>query len=709
MSKRGKVSRRPAEVPTGLLDAYTESSSTASTALSDSDKFKQGYVKKKDKGKQKRTSKKSETEEEQEGKEEEEVEVQDSWDAEEEVIESWDQLEVEEMPVPQKVKAGMRKEEKKRKKEEKKATSQQQQSDISNSEVSSNKDTEVKDQSPAKPSEVIEDVTKETEKVAKDTDEVTKKIEELSVAEPDKQKQQGGGKQPQREYSDQEKAAIKAEREAKKAAKANKKAGTANNPDTKSSDVDAEGKTKEQLKAERKAAFELQQKMKAEAGGDEAKSEKSKAELKAERRAKQEAQRAAKEAAANQKKEANQSKDAKESKIKIPDEIKADDKKTEKKLNKNLKVQNVQQRTKAQRQIGLFSHLHQYERELSVTRNMPVSGSNIHPSMIQLGLQHAEGEVVGSSGRCISLLLAIKSLLNDSLQQLASAEDINKEVDSLLKPNLTFLKQCRQLSISMSNAIRYVKREIRQLEKNLAADELKSNIDDIIDDFINVNFTLHPKAISETANKKIRSGDVILTYSYSKLVEKVLLDAVESGKKLKVIIADERVEHLGMNLAKNLVNAGVHTTYILLTAVSQILPSVTKVLLGCDGVMANGCVLATVGTSQVALLAKSCNKPVTFFSETYKFTERVQTDSFVYNELLDPDSLVDTGAPSQMSQLSDWRDLTSLSLLHLVYDLTPAMLVDSIVTEISEIPPTSVPVILRLHNYKDFHHAEHDQ
>ena len=112
---------------------------------------------------------------------------------------------------------------------------------------------------------------------------------------------------------------------------------------------------------------------------------------------------------------------------------------------------------------------------------------------------------------------------------------------------------------------------------------------------------------------------------------------------------------------------------------------------------------------QVALLAKSCNKPVTFFSETYKFTERVQTDSFVYNELLDPDSLVDTGAPSQMPQLSDWRDLSSLSLLHLVYDLTPAMLVDSIVTEISEIPPTSVPVILRLHNYKDFHHAEHDQ
>ena len=99
----------------------------------------------------------------------------------------------------------------------------------------------------------------------------------------------------------------------------------------------------------------------------------------------------------------------------------------------------------------------------------------------------------------------------------------------------------------------------------------------------------------------------------------------------------------------------------------------------------------------MALLAKSCNKPVIVCSETYKFTERVQTDSFVYNELLDPQDLVDT-RPGRDSQLADWRDQSSLCLLNLVYDLTPASLVDSIVTEISEIPPTSVPVVLRLHN-----------
>merc|ERR1719474_2622617 len=167
--------------------------------------------------------------------------------------------------------------------------------------------------------------------------------------------------------------------------------------------ADTTGKSKEELKAERKAQYEQKAKME---GETEPKVEKSKAELKAERRAKQEAQRLAK-AQAQQP----------ESKIRVPDEIKADDKKTEKKLQKKLNSQNVPPRTKVQRQVGLFSHLHQYEREISVTRNIPSVGGNLHPAIIQIGIQYAEGKIVGSSGRCVSLLLAIKTLILDMLPQ----------------------------------------------------------------------------------------------------------------------------------------------------------------------------------------------------------------------------------------------------------------------------------------------------
>ena len=60
----------------------------------------------------------------------------------------------------------------------------------------------------------------------------------------------------------------------------------------------------------------------------------------------------------------------------------------------------------------------------------------------------------------------------------------------------------------------------------------------------------------------------------------------------------------------------------------------------------------------------------------------------------DPDDLVATG--SKTNVLEDWRDLSKLCVLNLSYDVTPASLVNAIISEISVIPTTSVPVVLRL-------------
>lgn len=59
----------------------------------------------------------------------------------------------------------------------------------------------------------------------------------------------------------------------------------------------------------------------------------------------------------------------------------------------------------------------------------------------------------------------------------------------------------------------------------------------------------------------------------------------------------------------------------------------TKVLLGAHALLANGYVMSRAGTAQIALIAKSYNVPVLVCCETHKFSERVQTDAFVYNEI----------------------------------------------------------------------------
>ena len=55
--------------------------------------------------------------------------------------------------------------------------------------------------------------------------------------------------------------------------------------------------------------------------------------------------------------------------------------------------------------------------------------------------------------------------------------------------------------------------------------------------------------------------------------------------------------------------------------------------LGAHAFLANGYVMSRVGTSLIALVAKTFNVPVLVCCETYKFSDRVQTDSFVFNEL----------------------------------------------------------------------------
>ena len=77
-----------------------------------------------------------------------------------------------------------------------------------------------------------------------------------------------------------------------------------------------------------------------------------------------------------------------------------------------------------------------------------------------------------------------------------------------------------------------------------------------------------------------------------------------------MVVADGRPRFEGREMARHLVQAGIHTTYILVQSVSYIIREVTKVFLGAHAVFANGCVMSRVGTSQVALIAKAQNVPV---------------------------------------------------------------------------------------------------
>ena len=90
----------------------------------------------------------------------------------------------------------------------------------------------------------------------------------------------------------------------------------------------------------------------------------------------------------------------------------------EKKLQKKLASAKIPARTQAQRKVMLFSHLHQYERELSISRNLPCLGGNIHPDILELGVKYAEGTISGSNARCAAMLYTFKKVRYKTISKL---------------------------------------------------------------------------------------------------------------------------------------------------------------------------------------------------------------------------------------------------------------------------------------------------
>lgn len=376
--------------------------------------------------------------------------------------------------------------------------------------------------------------------------------------------------------------------------------------------------------------------------------------------------------------------------------VKMDDEKVQKRISKNLAKQNVPQRSTQQKKVNLFSHLHQYEKDPFLTKDISFSSGTIHPAIVKLGLQYAAGIISGSNARCIALLCAFKQVINDYVTP--PSKELSRDLEAKIKPCISFLTQCRHLSVSMGNAIKFLKLQITHSPHDKSEKEAKELILESIDDFINERVILAGKAISNFAFSKINDGDKILMYGFSSLIINILKNAKNNGKSFHVVVVDSRPSYAGRESVKRLVACDIPCSYVLINACSYIMKEVTVVFLGAHALLSNGNVMASTGSSMVSMVAKSNNVPVLVCCETYKFCERVQTDSFVFNELGDPDSLVHLHKDDKEDILGGWREIKHLYVLNLMFDVTPSDFVDMVITELGMIPCTSVPVILRVKN-----------
>ncbi|KAM7475393.1 hypothetical protein LguiB_022636 [Lonicera macranthoides] len=359
------------------------------------------------------------------------------------------------------------------------------------------------------------------------------------------------------------------------------------------------------------------------------------------------------------------------------------------------KKRSVVKQAEARNRVELFRHLPQYEHgtQLPDLESKFFQLDPVHPAVYKVGLQYLTGDICGGNARCIAMLLAFREAIKG--YSTPSEKTLPRDLTAKINSYVSFLIECRPLSISMGNAIRFLKARIANLPLTLSDSDAKASVCLDIDRFINEKIILADKVIVGNAVTKVRDGDVLLTYGSSSVVEMILLHAHELGKQFRVVVVDSGPKLEGQTLVRRLVGKGLSCTYTHINAVSYMMHEATRVFLGVESVLSNGTAYSRVGTACVAMVAHACHVPVLICCEAYKFHERVLLDSICSNELGDPNAISKVPGRKDVNYLDDWADKENLQLLNLVYDVTPSEYISMIISDYGMIPPTSVPVIVR--------------
>lgn len=301
-----------------------------------------------------------------------------------------------------------------------------------------------------------------------------------------------------------------------------------------------------------------------------------------------------------------------------------------------------------------------------------VSSKDVHPAILHLALQMKSCKIIGSSLRCKAMMEAFEQVIADYSTPPNST--LSRSLAVHLSTQIEILKSGRPLSVSMGNAIRWLKQQTSTLGIDLSEADAKARLIQAIRLFVKEQIDVADRIIVKNATASIKDGDVIMTYGHSSVVSQTFAHAKALGLEFRVICVDSRPLFEGKRLAAELVSLGIPTQYILITALPYVLGDVTTLMVGAHAMVSNGNVYSRVGTSVVAMCARTRNIPMLVLCETLKFTYRLQLDAFSVNERMPTED----GNPN-----------------YVFYDLTDQHYISKVITEVGALPASSVHVILR--------------
>ena len=187
--------------------------------------------------------------------------------------------------------------------------------------------------------------------------------------------------------------------------------------------------------------------------------------------------------------------------------------------------------------------------------------------------------------------------------------------------------------------------------------------------------------IAEIGGKRIHDGHVIFTHCRSSTVTYLLTKAKMEGKSFEVICTETRPAFQGRKTAKELLEAGIKTTFIVDSAARSFLHDVDLVLVGADAITSEGNIVNKIGSSSIGLVAKEARIPFYVVSELLKFDPATLCGEYEKIE--------------ERSRNEIWAEAPKkLNIRNPAFDITPRDFIHGIICEEGIISPHSVAEVI---------------
>jgi ribose 1,5-bisphosphate isomerase len=244
----------------------------------------------------------------------------------------------------------------------------------------------------------------------------------------------------------------------------------------------------------------------------------------------------------------------------------------------------------------------------------------------------------------------------------------------------TLLFAARETEPLMRNAVRWVITQVEDDdERNVP---ILARVVSVSSGKFQNSLAASKERIAEIGAKRIRDGSTVFTHCHSSTVTHMLAKAKAEGKTFEVICTETRPAFQGRITAKEMLQLGVKTTFIVDSAARSFMHDVDMVVVGADAITSEGNVVNKIGSSTIAVLAREARKPFYVISELLKFDPATLYGEYEKIEERSRDEI--------------WKEAPpELNVRNPAFDVTPRNLIHGIICEEGIVPPQSVAEVMR--------------